>query len=277
MVTAPAIKRSVKNKAAFSRILKTAANDLGTPPAFTEISARNVADVWMALSTLEQTLATFTDWKCGIMSWQAAPVMQLMYAAISAPQMQPDDIVLCCGFQPYAWQYALQADMIDLANTYLGKSTPTNIYHFSAEDIVNWLTHNPSYSNTIHIAVHIDTANGWDDVREIARAAATSSNAIAFYISTTEKIPAGTLIAENVAADWEICASAVQSAIEDVREEGLIRVIAATDEISAADFDHALMNAANYAPDVWQNLWAQNADDAERALWASCKSAVQTA
>lgn len=273
MAIAHASKRTA---AAYARILRPAANDIGTPPAFTETSARNVADIWMAISGAEQTLSTFADWKCGIMAWQAAPVTQVMMAAIAAPVMQSEDVILCCGFQPYAWQYASSADTVEIAGTYLGKTVPQNVYHYSVEDIVNYFASNSSSGKSIIVALHIESQDGWNDVREIARAAATSQNAAAFFITTSQSLPQNIDFAEiapSMTTGWDVSAAAIQAAVTDMHD-GYIRVIAAVDDVSAADFDHAIMQSASYAPDAWQEQWSYNSDEAERALWASCKAPV---
>jgi len=241
-------------------------------------SAGNVADVWMNITGAETALAQMTAQQSGILAWSAAPTMQNIMAAMAGPVMEPGDRVFCAGFQSYPWAMAVNADTKNIACQYLGKISPDTVQSMTIEDIAACLTASPGGAMIV-VAMHIENAKGWDDVRAVSAAAVKSENAALILVSSAVAAPKGAAVetlALSVVDQWQTAAAEMQMAISQVRDHGAIRVIACIDDVSAASAENAMIVAAGMNPSQWTAQVTESQMDAERALWAAWQAPEQT-
>lgn len=237
--------------------------------------ARAIAHTWMDVACTEDVLATLAENRAGIIAWHAAPAVQNAVAAMASEAMGKNDAVICIGFQAYGWMQAAGYSSTDIAATYLGKKLPTTILSMTAEDTIAAVT--AKKTSSIIIAMHIEDAAQWNDVRALSAAAVKSEVPMMLIVSAAVPAPEGVII-ENMSINsmdsFAEVAVAVKDATLSVREQGAICVLSFADT-DAASIERAMMEAAAMTPDIWAETLQKNIDGAQIAVNSAYQAPVE--
>ncbi len=238
-----------------------------TQTAIPEGIARTVAQSWMVTQSVDSALAQAG---VGISAYRPAPAVQNAAASIVADILGNDARIITSGFQPYAWMVANGQSVADIACIHLGKKLPANVSSMTVEDIIGAFTAN----QTTIVALHIESSNGWNDVRTISAAAVKAETPMLMVVSTAVPAPEGVTI--NVANDWTAMANSLRDAVASVQKMGTIRVVAVSDNMSAAGIEVSMMEASAMSPEAWAALVAKNNDGADLAMNIAYQAPVES-
>jgi hypothetical protein len=230
-----------------------------------ESTARRIASSWIDAITIENA---FVEMGAMAIAWRAVPPAQNVFASICSDMIEDNARISCCGFQAHGWMTAAGASMVDVMRVQLGKILPTNVIASSAEDIAA----NMKKGQMQIVALHIENAAGWNDVRQISAAAVKAEAAMLMMISAAVPAPEG--VAIDIINDWTAIAHATRDAFAAVRDNGAIRLVAMNDDVTVSALDMAVMNAAQMNGTTFATAIAANDDNAEKAMNAAYQSAV---
>lgn len=230
-----------------------------------EAIARRIASSWIDAITIENA---FVQMGAMAIAWRAVPPAQNVFASICSDMIVENTRISCCGFQAHGWMTAAGASMVDVMRVQLGKILPTNVIASSAEDIAA----NMKKGQMQIVALHIENAAGWNDVRQISAAAVKAETAMLMMISAAVPAPEG--VAIDIMNDWTAIAHATRDAFAAVRDNGAIRLVAMNDDVTVSAIDMAVMTAAQMNGATFATALAANDDNAEKAMNAAYQSAV---
>lgn len=231
-----------------------------------EIVASKIALAW--IDTLGTTDALI-EMNAGFVPFRAVPSVQNSFAAICADLMSADMRVSCCGFQAYSWMVASGMPMTDVMRAHLGKILCANVVAMSAEDIAASMKKGPMQI----VALHVENAQGWQDVRQISAAAVKAETPILLLISAEIPAPEGVVL--DVVRDWNDGARMVRDAFVSVRDKGAIRLVA-MDDMPSAVIEAAMIEAAGMTPQGWADAIAKNDVAVQAAMNAAYMSPVES-
>lgn len=225
------------------------------------VDATAIAHAWINISATDTVISKVQ----GVVAGRPSPVSHILMASMLSPCLEKQDRVFCIGLAPAVWAMAAHAQAEDIITTYLGKTWPTGAEAVTVDDVVaNFATPAPTIAI---IALHMSQGQDWSDVRQIAAAAVKSETPALILVSTDMPLPQGAVVDEVFATDATTCTSmavTLQTALQQVRTQGAIRVIGIQNESCALN-DHVVMTMANMAPAVWDAAMAAAEDAAERA------------
>lgn len=253
----------MKSSSALSRVSQKNAENV-----FDSVSseiAQNIADAWMNINACEHMLM---ENQGGNVICRAAPPMQNALASMAAESIQPDDRILCVGFQAYPWMAAAQTSLQDVLRVYLGKKLSEHVVSCSVEDAAKSLNH----AMTI-VAMHVQKPADWNAIRSISAAAVKVGTQLLVLVSADVLPPEGAAI--DTFNSWAPAAVAVRDAVHAVRRQGAIRVIAVGD-MDVREMERSMMEAAEMTPDAWMESIQKNNDGAESAANAAYQSPVES-
>jgi hypothetical protein len=219
-------------------------------------AAQKIAANWQSIVQCEDALCIL---ETGLCAWRAAPAVQLAMAASVSDLLKPNDAVTTLGFQAYPWVRAAGVTSVDVACIQLGKALPQNVYASTADDIaLSFKT-----GEFTLVAVHVESAAGWQDVRTITAAAVKKEAPMLMVVSAGVDAPQGVII--ETMENWAEAAYELRAAMVSVREQKAIRVLAVAD-MDSASLEMAMMEAANMTPEQWAQMLQKNSDEAEKAM-----------
>lgn len=231
-----------------------------------EIVANKIALTW--IDTLAVTDALM-EMNAGFVPFRAVPAVQNSFASICADMIAADMRVHCCGLQAHGWMIAGGMSMTDVMRVNLGKKFAGNVAAASAEDIASSMKKGPAQI----VALHVEDASGWQDVRQVSAAAVKAEVPMLMLISASVPAPEG--VALDIVRDWNDGAHMVRDAFASVRDHGAIRLVA-MDDMPASVIESAMIGAAGMTPESWAGAIARNDVAAQAAMNAAYMSAVET-
>lgn len=228
--------------------------------------AKQIAQSWQNITATEMALSALDT---GVFQWRAAPAAQVAMAAMVADELAADDKILTLGFQAYPWVAAVGTPVSETLCIQLGKSLPQNVMAVTVGDMIDAM----QGGKMRIVAIHAESSQAWDDVRKISSAAVKSETPMLMVVSVAGEAPKG--IAVEVIESWSVAVRELREAIVSVRDQKAIRIVAMAD-MSAAEIETAMIEAAKIPAGEWQNVMQKNADGAEIAVNAAYQAPVKS-
>ncbi|MBU6235226.1 MAG: hypothetical protein KGQ41_05230 [Alphaproteobacteria bacterium] len=225
--------------------------------------AKTIATSWQSINAAEEALMRLDT---GIVQWQVAPAAQTAMASMIADELKSGDKIMTLGFQAYPYMRAAGASVASILETQLGKTLPQNVVAATADDIIAAI----KSGTRMIVAVHAETKTDWADVRAISAAAVKSETPMLMVISAAVE---GAAV--ETQQSWGATVRELREAVVSVRNQKAIRVVAMSD-MSVAEIEQDMIEAAKIPAAEWQNILQKNADGAEIAVNAAYQAPVKS-